>query len=1177
VELREETTMSIRRISAAVACCCPLLFLSGGPAAADEKSVAEVIALLERRDADLDKESLASAITALTEAILRNPNDAEAFRGRGVAYVALGYAGGVRVTGPVGWCDFDKGPLGGYYDRVAFDRALADFNRAIAIDPRNAKAYCGRAAVCNERKCHRKAIADCNEAIRLDPKCALAYCARGDALRMTDRLDKAIADYSETVRLDPNDAWAHLTRADAYDENGDFDKAIADCTEAIRLDPKNGDGYWSRGDAYEKKGDLDKAIADYSETVRIESDTYIYQRRAAIYTKRAEKTGAKADFARAIADYSEALQLAPKGELSDYLRAELLQQRGAVYKKMGEPDKAKADFAEAGRLERRDSEEADDPDDAVTSPPPVAPLPAAKKPPRGPGRDVFGPASIGLGPDDELRIHFESSGCFHFASAEFVFAGSSPDAFRVKYRPAAFPMNQNDWWRLQRMLTAYRMDNRAGMSTTRNVVKFSWFRKDRLLREERFDDSSSKGRVLEELEGRTYPRERSPEEKQAVFSSKTYAVADLVDGKGGKGKAEQSLVPLVGLIYELVRPDSWHPGEGGEIKVAPASEPTSLTIRQTDEGHWHVARILAFLRQVRRDAAASTQAVYYGQPRTREVMESLARKIDLDCEAQPLRTVVEQLNTRYKLPLRCDDRISEEDTVTLHVRGISLRSALGLMCDPNGLECAVEDGTLVVTTRQGASDAPDMLSAHRVDDLIRDGPGRAPPEELVQTVADMCDGVGWNGAAVELLSLAGGHFLIVDGSFAFQENVAGVLYRLRTVAQRVAAEPDAWLTIPLYNSPEEKTAREGIDKALSQRISLDCREKPPAEVIAAVAKLARVNMVLIPGCFEKDARITVVVQEEDVRTVLRKVIAGRDIFWTFSHEALVIAVPGFDERDNRSVAYITPGTDCDTLRSVLVSTLGRVDWDGFSPCGASRLSLGKTKFLAVWDTEGIHAEISRLLALLRKIERESAAGRAALCYGRDFADDSVRDPVSQTLSRKVTLDFDWQPLDAVLQDLKTSFGLETKLDEDDAAALGIAVEGRVTLHVKNVPLRLALEQILQPLDLGWYADETGVTVTSRKAGAGPLAVGFYPVTDLTGGAGGNGNPSEEMETLIETIKTETIVAGVTSQDWETEYAALPVIGLTVGKTRILAIDQTDDMHERIAALLNKMRAAKRRR
>ncbi|WP_310487492.1 tetratricopeptide repeat protein [Chamaesiphon sp. VAR_69_metabat_338] len=58
--------------------------------------------------------------------------------------------------------------------------ALADFNRAIEIDPKYAIAYYGRGFLAAEKlQDIQGALADFNRAIELDPNNAVAYCARG--------------------------------------------------------------------------------------------------------------------------------------------------------------------------------------------------------------------------------------------------------------------------------------------------------------------------------------------------------------------------------------------------------------------------------------------------------------------------------------------------------------------------------------------------------------------------------------------------------------------------------------------------------------------------------------------------------------------------------------------------------------------------------------------------------------------------------------------------------------------------------------------------------------------------------------------------------------------------------------------------------------------------------------
>jgi tetratricopeptide (TPR) repeat protein len=57
--------------------------------------------------------------------------------------------------------------LGGGYGEE-YDRAIADFDHAIRLDPQNPRVYLSRAEAHFSKRAYDKAIADCNQAIRLD-------------------------------------------------------------------------------------------------------------------------------------------------------------------------------------------------------------------------------------------------------------------------------------------------------------------------------------------------------------------------------------------------------------------------------------------------------------------------------------------------------------------------------------------------------------------------------------------------------------------------------------------------------------------------------------------------------------------------------------------------------------------------------------------------------------------------------------------------------------------------------------------------------------------------------------------------------------------------------------------------------------------------------------------------
>lgn len=145
-----------------------------------------------------------------------------------------------------------------------------------------------------------RAIAELNEAIRLDPKCARAYPHRGLAQFRKKEYDQAIADFTEALRFDPKSVITLVDRGAAYSKKGDFDRAIADCAAALQLDPKSSLAYAQRGCAYKGKGDYDHAIADCTEAIRFDPyNARAFYCRAIAWASKGERIKADADFAAA--------------------------------------------------------------------------------------------------------------------------------------------------------------------------------------------------------------------------------------------------------------------------------------------------------------------------------------------------------------------------------------------------------------------------------------------------------------------------------------------------------------------------------------------------------------------------------------------------------------------------------------------------------------------------------------------------------------------------------------------------------------------------------------------------------------------------------------------------------------------------------------------------------------
>jgi lipoprotein NlpI len=121
---------------------------------------------------------------------------------------------------------------------------------------------------------HQRAIADYDSAIRLDPKFAEAYFNRGHAWANRGNSDRAIADYGAAIRLNPKDPTALASRAAEWLLKGEHARAAADFDAALKIDPKSGGALFGRGRARFYTGDYAGAAGDMEQALKIESNSY---------------------------------------------------------------------------------------------------------------------------------------------------------------------------------------------------------------------------------------------------------------------------------------------------------------------------------------------------------------------------------------------------------------------------------------------------------------------------------------------------------------------------------------------------------------------------------------------------------------------------------------------------------------------------------------------------------------------------------------------------------------------------------------------------------------------------------------------------------------------------------------------------------------------------------------
>ena len=154
------------------------------------------------------------------------------------------------------------------------DAAIAGCTRVIedarAKPKGKAAAYYNRGNAYAAKGDQAAAIADYDEAIKLEPKNAFAFNNRGTAHSEKGESDAAIADFSEALKHNARYASAYFNRANAYAAKGEAERAIADYGAALKYNRRNVNAYIARGALYLAGGAAGKAQADMKLAARLE-------------------------------------------------------------------------------------------------------------------------------------------------------------------------------------------------------------------------------------------------------------------------------------------------------------------------------------------------------------------------------------------------------------------------------------------------------------------------------------------------------------------------------------------------------------------------------------------------------------------------------------------------------------------------------------------------------------------------------------------------------------------------------------------------------------------------------------------------------------------------------------------------------------------------------------------
>jgi len=193
-----------------------------------------------------------------------------------------------------------------YLGMGEYERAVHDYDRAIALDSNFTLAYYNRGVAYMQAGNFDQALNDYTRTIELNPAYAPAYKNRGLCRARKQDFAGAVVDYNKAIELAPDDGTVYNHRANAYYHLKAYLEAVGDFDRAIQHDPQYAPAYLNRGLAYASLDEYQQAIADYNQALLLSPN------QAATYNYRGQAYARLEQYASALADYAQALTLNPQ-------------------------------------------------------------------------------------------------------------------------------------------------------------------------------------------------------------------------------------------------------------------------------------------------------------------------------------------------------------------------------------------------------------------------------------------------------------------------------------------------------------------------------------------------------------------------------------------------------------------------------------------------------------------------------------------------------------------------------------------------------------------------------------------------------------------------------------------------------------------------------------------------
>jgi len=154
----------------------------------------------------------------------------------------------------------------------AYDQALRDYARTLRLNPLYAEAYSNCGNVFLRKKEYETAMSYYGRALAINPHLSLSHYHLGEILSIQGKYGQALREFQDCLRDDPSDADAYNECGKIYRIQKDFNRALSCFTAALAMNPRSPEAYYNRGTVYVFLADDEKAVRDFDAALALRPD-----------------------------------------------------------------------------------------------------------------------------------------------------------------------------------------------------------------------------------------------------------------------------------------------------------------------------------------------------------------------------------------------------------------------------------------------------------------------------------------------------------------------------------------------------------------------------------------------------------------------------------------------------------------------------------------------------------------------------------------------------------------------------------------------------------------------------------------------------------------------------------------------------------------------------------------